>query len=249
MAYKKKTYRFRNAIEVEMYHSDKYRAPGQGRKKKQKLSQEQTEKKNQRNKEKRCRRKMREHFRANDYYVTLTYARENRPSSMEEAKKDFARMIKKLRREYASAGKELKWIRNIEVGTRGAWHVHLVINRIPNLDIILQGVWPHCRVYYQLLYERGGFRKLAEYITKTPKTDKHLRETNYSTSRNLPIPDPEVKIIGSGTWKKKPVIPKGWYLDQESFWEGINPVTGYPSRSYTLLRLPEDDRKAYHKRC
>lgn len=192
---------------------------------------------------------MREHFRANDYYVTLTYARENRPAGMEEAKKDFAKVIKKLRREYVAVGKPLKWIRNIEVGTKGAWHVHLVINRIPDLDIILQDVWPHGRVHYQLLHERGGFRKLAEYITKTPKTDPHLKETSYSTSRNLPIPEPEVKIIGSKTWRKKPVIPKGWYLDRESFWEGVNPVTGYLSRSYTLLRLPEDERKAYHKRC
>ena len=192
---------------------------------------------------------MREHFRENDYYVTLTYARDARPPDMEAAKRDFVKMARRLRREYASAGKSLKWIRNIEVGTKGAWHVHLVINRFPDLDSILQDVWPHGRVHYQLLHERGGFRELATYMTKTPKTDPRLKEASYSTSRNMPIPDPEIQIIGSRTWKKKPIIPQGWYLDQESFWEGINPVTGYPYRTYTLLRIREDGRKIYHRQC
>ena len=252
MAYKKRVYRFRNAIEVEMYHSGRYGAPGQGRQKKQKPTPEQMERKNQRNREDRCRRKMREHFRENDYYVTLTYTRDARPPDMEAAKQDFNRMIRRLRREYA--GKEMKWIRNIEVGTKGAWHVHMVLNRIPDLDVILQQAWPHGRVFYQLLHQRGEFRDLAAYLTKTPKTDPRLKETSYSSSRNLPIPEPEEKVIGSGTWRKKIHIPEGWYLDQESYWEGINPVTGYPSRRYTLLRLPEDKRKSagsgtYHRRC
>lgn len=248
MPYKKKTYRFRNAIEIEMYHDGRYGAPGQGRQKRQKPTPEQVEKKNQRNKENKCRRKLREHFRENDYYVTLTYAKDARPPDMKTAKEDFRKAIRQIRRQYT--GKELKWIRNIEVGSHGAWHVHLVINRIPDLDVILQEAWKHGRIHYQLLHERGEFRELAAYMTKTPRTDSRLKEANYSTSRNLPVPDPEVKIIGSRTWKKKPAIPDGWYLDKDSFWEGINPVTGYPGRSYTLLRLPESQRnRKYNRRC
>lgn len=253
MVYKKKTWRLRNAIEVEMYHTGRYGAPGLPRQKRQKPTPEQMAKKNQRSKRDRCRRKLREHFRENDYYVTLTYAKDARPPDMKAAKKDFARMAERLRREYASAGIPLKWIRNIEVGSRGAWHIHMVLNRIPGLDVILSRVWPHGRVHYQLMYTKGGFRDLAAYLTKSPVTDPRLVETSYSTSRNLPVPEPEIKIVGSGTWRKKePHVPEGWYLDRESFWEGVNPVTGYPCRRYTLLPLRDDRGKAcgaYHRRC
>lgn len=243
--YKRKTYHLRNAIEVEEYHSARYGAPGQERQKKQKPTPEQVERKNQKNKEDTCRRKLREHFREGDYYVTLTYARDTRPENMDASKKDFERFIRRLRRQYGQMGHKLKWIRNIEVGKRGAWHIHLVINRIPETDIILQE-WKNGKVYYQLLYEKGGFRDLARYMTKTPRTDPRLVETSYSTSRNLPVPEPEVKALKGNTWKKSPNIPKGWYLDKESYWEGVNPVTGYPGRSYTLLRLQDDK---YHRRC
>lgn len=241
MAYLRKTYRFANAIEVEEYHSARYGAPGQGRMPKQKPTPEQIQKKNQKKKEDTCRRKLRSHFSEHDMYVTLTYKKEERPPDMEAAKQDFGRLIRKLRKEYRDLGHDLKWIRNIEVGTRGAWHIHMVLNRIRDADIILQRLWTHGAVHIQLMNTDGEFRKLARYLTKTPATDPRLKEANYSTSRNLPVPDPEKKILAGKTWTQKPHIPEGWYLDKESFWEGVNPVTGFPSRHYSLLR--------YHRRC
>ena len=49
MAHKRKTYRYRNAVEVEEYHTGRYGAPGQKRKEKAKPTPEQMEKVNQRN--------------------------------------------------------------------------------------------------------------------------------------------------------------------------------------------------------
>lgn len=245
--YKRKTYRFPNAIEIEEYHNGKYGAPGQPRQKRRKPTPEQVEKKNQKNKENTCRRKLREHFREGDCYLTLTYARDARPPDMETAKKDFSIFMRRVRKEYVSAGHKLKWIRNIEVGKRGAWHIHLVINRIPGTDIVLQEAWRHGRMHYQLMYEKGGYRDLAKYMTKSERTDPRIVESSYSTSRNIPIPEPEVELISAGTWRKKRKPPDGWYIDPESYWEGINPVTGYPSRHYTLLRTREE--KEYHRRC
>ena len=89
----------------------------------------------------------------------------------------------------------------------------------------------------QLTYEKGEFKDLAAYLTKTPETDKRLRETSYSTSRNLPLPEPKKKTyVRWKTWNKIR-IPKGYYLDEESVHEGNNPFTGYPYREYTLLKL------------
>lgn len=237
MAYERKTYRYRNATEIEERHTGKYGAPGMKRQKRKKPTPEQIERQNQYNKEKKARRKLRKWFHVNDYFTTLTYEKEKRPADMSEAKKHFRNFIREVRKEYRKRGKELRWIRNIEVGTRNGWHIHLIINRIPDTDIILAAAWEHGAVKNQLCYQKGEFRKLAAYITKTEKTDSRLRETSYSTSRNLPIPAPEVReVVRWQTWGEVRV-PKGFYLDKESYHEGINPVTGYAYREYTLLRL------------
>lgn len=237
MPYVTKTYRFANAIERVDYHDNGSRAPGEARRKKRKPTPEQVEKINQANRERTCRHKLRANFEPADYFTTLTYAKELRPADMDAAKKDWQIFVRRVRKEYKKRGQELKWIRNIEVGTRGAWHIHMVINRIQETDVIIAAAWAHGRILNQLLYERGEFAKLAEYITKTPKTDKRLAEAHYSTSRNLPTPDPEK--VYHNMWKTwgKVRVPKGWYLDKDSYVEDINPVTGFKYRRYTLLRL------------
>ena len=240
MAYIKKTYRLKNVIEVEEYHTGRYGAPGQIRLPKKKKTPEQVAKINQRNKEKLCRRKLRQHFYVGDYFVDLTYRKEERPEDMSEAKKHFKLFIQHVKREYKKRGHELKWIRNIEVGQRNAWHVHMVINRIPDTDLILRKAWQKGKVIMQNLTADGKFRKVAEYITKSPVNDKSLVESNHSASRNLPVPEPEKKIYRRWrTWKNEPMIPKGYYLDKDSMYEGENPITGYPYRVYSLFKLRE----------
>lgn len=240
MAYKKRIWRFPNAVEVMEYHTGRYGAPGQKRQARARPTPEETARYNQKKRETSCRHKLRANFKENDLYVTLTYGKECRPPDMETAKEDFRRFIRAVSKEYRSAGLQLKWIRNIEVGTKGAWHVHLIVNRIPEADVILRRCWKHGRVWYELLYEKGNFRDLAAYMTKTPKTDPRLREANYSASRNLPVPEPEEKLIVRwDTWKDEPVIRKDkqkeWYVDRESFHQGVNRY-GYMYRSYTMLR-------------
>lgn len=245
MAYTQTTYRSRNAIEREEYHSGRYGAPGMKREKKKKPTPEQIEKVNQRNKEKLCRRKMRKWFRKEDLFITLTYAVAARPPDMKTAKEHFSDFIKEVRKKYRKHGYELRWIRNIENGTKNAWHIHIVMNRIPDSDLIVSAAWPYGEVDSKLCYKKGEFRELAAYITKTPKTECRLKETSYSTSRNLPLPEPEKKVVTRWpTWEEGAIhIPKGFYLDKASYHEGINPVTGYPYREYTLLRINEKEEK------
>ena len=118
MAYKRKTYRYKNAVEIEEYHTGRYGAPGQERKGKSKPTPEQMEKVNQRNKEKTCRRKLRKWFREEDPYLTLTYARQERPPDMKMAKKQFEKFVDCVRKEYRKRGAVLRWIRNIEGGDK-----------------------------------------------------------------------------------------------------------------------------------
>jgi len=241
MAYIEKRYRLGNVIEVEQYHTGRYGAPGQGRKKKKKPTPEQVARINQANKEKICRRKLRAHFNVGDYFTDLTYAKDARPPDMEAAKQHFREFMRIVRREYRKRGRELKWIRNIEVGQRNAWHVHLVINRIPDTDLIIRKAWKQGKVIIQNLTPDGEFKKLAEYITKSPVTEERLIESDYSSSRNLPITEPEKRVYKRWkTWKENPKIPEGWYLDIDSLFEGENPVTGYPYRTYSLFRIQRE---------
>ena len=233
--YIKKEYRFRDAVEVEEYHDARHRHPGEPRKERRKATPEDVARINQRNKEKRCRHRLLEYFDEGDAFTTLTYARDQRPADMAACRKDFRKFIAKLKKIFTKAGRELRWIRNIEVGSRGGWHIHLVIPDIPGINGILQKIWTHGKAVTQALYRRGGFRKLAAYLTKTPATHPGIVEASYYTSRNMPLKEPKKKIMHRKTWTH-PRIRPGWAIDPDTYREGINPITGYPYRQYTILR-------------
>lgn len=233
--YRRVEYIFENVIEVYEYLDGRYGAKGQPREKKRKATPEEVKKRNQWNRERLARHKLRQHFKKNDYLVTLTYRREARPPDMISAKEDFKKFMRKVREKYAKKGYRAKWLRNIEVGTKGAWHIHLIINRIEDADITLKEAWPHGSVQFQLLYEKGEFADLAAYITKTPETDPRLKDASYSAAKDLPVPEPKKKRFVR--WKKVPTEKKGFYIDKQSYFEGKNEVTGYKYRYYTLIRL------------
>lgn len=91
------------------------------------------------------------------------------------AKGDFKKFIREVRKKYKKHGYVLKWMRNIEVGTKNGWHIHLIINRYrKQMRSWRKPGKGECD--HQLWYKTGEFAKLAAYITKTPKTDPRLRE-------------------------------------------------------------------------
>ncbi len=100
---------------------------GLPREKKRKPTPEQMAVVNAMNKAETARHRLLEYFGKGDYFPTLTYRVEARPPDMAKAKKDFTNLISKLRTRYKKEQIELRWIRNIEKGTKGAWHVHMVI--------------------------------------------------------------------------------------------------------------------------
>ena len=172
--YKRKSYDLGDIREVMEYHNGRYGAPGMPRMKKKKATPEQIRKVNQWNKERQCWRKMKLNFQDNDYWVTLTYKPENRPEDMEKAAKDIRKWLNKVRTQYKKRGAELKWMLHTEIGSRGGVHHHLVINRIPDADLIMRKVWDKGGVHMDLMYDEGGFRKLAEYLCKTPDEENKL---------------------------------------------------------------------------
>lgn len=233
--YKRLTYIFDNVIEVYEYLDGKYGARGTPREKKKKPTKEEIRKRNQWNKERKARHKLHKYFKEKDWFITFTYDKEKRPADMKAAKEHFAKAIREIRKEYRKRGYELQWIRNIEVGTKNAWHIHIIIKNIPDSFQIATDAWEHGTVDGKLLYKKGTFAEIANYITKTPETEPKLKETSYSTSRNMPLPEPETKRIVR--WVKEPKPKEGFYIDKETFHEGENSFTGYKYRYYTMIRL------------
>ncbi len=246
---KRKRYYFRKGdiIDVEEFHDGRYGAPGHKRQKRAKPTQEQMQQVNAQNKAKRCRQRMLAYFKVGDILATWTYEVENRPPTMQDALKDFQKAMRYVRREYKKRGYEVFWIRNIEKGTKGAWHIHLVINEIGDTVSIIQRAWTKggtwsVEIRHSKYYDED-FTKLSNYMTKdehTVETKKdgtpgkpRIAEANYNTSRNMPLPKPKKDKLHR--WKAEPKPKKGYYIAR--IYEGINPVTGYKYRRYTMIRL------------
>lgn len=249
MAIKRKRYSYKGGDieDIEEYHDGKYGDPGGKRLKKRKATPEDMIRVNKWNKEKRCRQRLLCYFKPGDLFITWTYRVDARPPDMAEALKDFQKAMRYVRREYKKRGYRVFWIRNIERGTRGAWHIHLIINEIGDSASIIQKAWDKGGVWIETLkqfkYYDEDFSKIAAYITKdehsvetkadgTPGKPR-LREASYNTSRNMPLPEPHVdKLV---RWKKEVKPKKGYYIAR--IWEGINPKTGYKYRRVTKIRL------------
>lgn len=250
MAMKRKTYSFRqgDVIDVEEFHDGRYGAPGEKRQKRKKPTKEEMQKVNAMNKARRARQRMLQYFDAGDCFCTWTYEVSKRPAGMVEALDHFQKAMRIVRREFKKRGYELFWIRNIEQGTKGAWHIHILVNEIGDTAAILKKAWKHgsttcIEVKLSDKLHDEDFTKLSNYMTKDENTvylkengepgKPRIKEANYNTSRNMPLPDPDVDKLKR--WKRSPKPKKGYYI--AAMHEGINPVTRYKYRRYTMIRL------------
>ena len=254
MATKRKTMILRKGeiIDVSEYYDGNYGAPGMPRLKKKKPTKEQMVQVNLLNKARVCRLKMLEYINYGDFFATWTYREVCRPPDMETALKHFQKAIRKVKQFFRKQSQECYWFRNIEQGTRGAWHIHLVIKNIEGADSVIRKAWTHGGTYIVEIRESKfyseDFTKLANYMTKDENTIFHkkdgtvaktkIKQANYNSSRNMPLPEPHIDKLQR--WKKEIKPKKGYYV--ASMFEGINPVTGFKYRRYTMLRIRGDDK-------
>lgn len=241
--FEEKVYVFPNSREVERIRTGKPPDKGKKREKKKKATPEQIKRQNEYNRQKKSRRTIKANFKENDLWETLTYKR-GHVVTIEQAKADKEKFLRYVRKEYAKRGEVLKWVGCYERGRRGAIHFHFIINRIPDADLIIKEAWKRVkgsgRIDSQLLYEDGDFKNLASYIVKAEAYDDDgnlIKASCFSHSRNLVIPEPEVRRTTRKKILEEPVPTPGYYIDKDSICQGINPITGREYLHYIEIRI------------
>lgn len=239
--YVKEEYRTKGGRLILEYHSPGARPPDQKRGERRKPTPEEMQRNNQMARTRKAKLLIMENFSPGDYHTILTFAPDQRPGSEEECKRLFRNFRDRMKRAYRAAGQQMKWVANIEVGSRGAWHIHLIINRIQGTDILLDKHWPYGRPRNIIIRDAAGMVPLAAYVSKESTVkDPDGSETKikgFSHSRNLRIPRGKKKVLKRWeTWKKDVRIPKGYEILKGSLeeWTGQD---GYPHREYVLLPL------------
>lgn len=181
---------------------------------------------------------MNANFDGTSLYVTWSYAKEKRPEGKKELRKDVEKLLRKIRKEFKTAGDIAKYVWVAEVGERGAVHIHMVLNaiEIPRL----KRCWDKGWIDVKPLDDSGQYRKLASYFVKysekTMKTCEGFSGRRYNSSKNLKIPEPtKTTVKARNAYNHTIEIPKGWYLDKESIAESWHEVTGFMYFTYTLI--------------
>lgn len=194
---------------------------------------------NRRYSEIKLRRLLNTNFRYGDYHLVLNYKPDKRPENKEGLQKDVKKFLRKMRGEYKKNGKELKYIYVLEIGSRGAMHIHLVVNEIATG--IIQEAWKeNGYIHVHPLDNTGQYSKLAAYLIKYSdkwlNTDKALQGKRWQGSRNLKQPKITKKVIKcKGDFKIREPKKKGYYLDKDSIRTGVHEITGYPYFNYTFI--------------
>lgn len=254
--YWRDVWRFINSNEYEFKYPGKYGAKGEKRAKRKKATPEQVRKQNQANREKKIRRLIKKNFRPNDLWCTLKYPEGARPS-LEQVKKDLKNFLERMRKKRKKRNVIFKFIYRIDIGEYGGVHIHVLLNRSnkkPDTDIEVQEEWKAGRVNYESIYELGGYKKLADYITQEPSEEEYEQLSlfpkeeqkkfkSYSTSRNLIRPEPERSEYRRRTVRKLieegPKPTPGYYIDKNSIVSGVNRYTGMSYLHYTEVRIKE----------
>ena len=149
--------------------------------------------------------------------------------------------MRDLRKQYKQQSKELKYIYFAE--EKGHIHFHMLVNRSIELTTnMMRKLWPYG--FIKIEYFRGDAEdaiRLAEYHTK----ERNLLDDNdeprvfrrtWVKSNNVQPPEEKTKILKATEWKNEVKVPNGYYLDKESYFEGVNNA-GYPFRFYRLIKF------------
>lgn len=253
--YTYKCYRFPSVIMHEYHFKGNYGAKGEKRQPKRNFTPEQVREHNRRHKQKTVQLLILENFKKGDYFTTLTYPKGTR-KCLSLVYEDVRVFLDKMRKAYKRRGHIFKFVYRIEIGSRGGAHIHIIMNRIPDTDLLIAGRWKYGHAHNEMISDEDPtYSKLSEYMTKPPTDEavevlKSLGESDdltklvrYSCSRNLKRPEPETHPYSNRTMRRilnSEIEPtEGFYIDRDVSppVRGVNPYSGWSYLNYQEIRL------------
>lgn len=227
-----------NTMLVEKYYSWRYNRKGIRRGENRNKTKESQEKGNLRRDIRKITLLLNENFGYGDYHLTLTYAPAQQPDTMEEAREDLRKAVRKLRGCYQKAGKEMKYIAVTEYGIKGkALHHHIVINHGIGTRQV-QDIWGKGWCDFHPLDKTGEYSRLAAYLMKKKKNWKEHggKGRYYRRSNNLVMPVTDKQAITTcDGYYEKPRARKGYYIEGDTVQSG-HTKEGWPYLSYILVK-------------
>lgn len=159
-------------------------------------------------------------FYEGDYFLTFTYKRENRPDSLETAKDQWTKLLRKLRALYKKNGTALKYLWCLEY-KNNVYHFHMLCNNDNINSKEFQRLWKYGSINIKCLDDRA-YNTVGEYMMKEQftKEEKTKPSRCYGSSKNLYKPEPQIKILNNGEWDETPVADAGYTLDDDSLENG-----------------------------
>ena len=166
-------------------------------------------------------------FTTDDYFVTFTYKRENRPNSLDEARQEWNKVLRRLRIAYKKECEELKYLWCLE-HKKYAWHFHLLANNAVNSKVF-RSAWDFGKVHIENLDNRE-YHSVGEYMMKEQYIHEDDRKTKvqrcYGSSRNLFRPEAEVELLEDSNWAETPTEEEEWVLVEDSVDNGEVVIEG-----------------------
>lgn len=198
---------------------------------------EQVEKNNQRYSERDMFLKLNHNFIENDIHAVLTYAGEE--PTKEEAYENLKKFKRALLKEFRKRGLILKWIEVTEYENKRIHH-HMIISQGLSAEE-LNRLWGRGQVRLTLMYEEGNYKKLSEYLIKeSSKTIRHenpFSKKRFRCSRTIENPPVYVETVKASKILEDPKPVKGYYIEADSIYKGVNPETERPYLEFFMLPL------------
>ena len=170
-------------------------------------------------------------FRRSDYFITLTYRRDERPEDMDAAVRNAGRALARLSRILKRQGVKLSYYLMTERGAKGAVHHHILIRNCFDLGIIFsKKIWKHGAVQVKDIYT-SSMLQLGRYFLKGDSAGSDKR---YSQSRDIIAPKPKVEVIKAAKWRSKPRPKKGY--DIIDIVDGVSEGFGMPYQEYIMVK-------------
>jgi len=244
VGYTEVTYYAGQTIEKRKYYARRSDVPKVKKGETDKPSKQEIERINLRNAERKMRLLLNTNFIDGDYNITLTYNTDGPPPIWEQAKQDWRRFLRRLRKLYADAGRELKWLVVTAIGKRhGRLHHHLICSAgVPLGDIQL--AWELGKVRAGVLDTEGQYGGLAHYLVNqkraAPSEGEHVQR--WSCSRNLEQPRVERRTVKARSWREEINPPEGYYEEKNARYIGIDKF-GHPTVEYRFLKIAPQNRR------